>query len=103
MPRILLLSALVVSLSRQRVALAKETADRGSSVMPAFLQDLDQIPPRQDHDRMAVFTDLLVGLSVHVGRRDQDAELAVPQPRDQATGPPDADTMRRLAEAAEAA
>ncbi len=62
-------SALVVSLWRQRVALAEETADRGSSVMPAFLEDLDQIPPGQDHDGMAVFADLLVGLGVDVGRR----------------------------------
>jgi len=89
-------SALVVSLSLQRVPLAEETADRGGSVVAAFLEDLDQIPPGQDHDRVAVFADLLVGLGVDVGRCDQDAELAVPQPRDEAAGPPDADAVRGL-------
>jgi hypothetical protein len=38
-------SALVVSLLRQRVVLAEGAADRTSSVVPAFLEDLDQILP----------------------------------------------------------
>ena len=45
---------------------------------------------------MAVFADLLVGLRVDVGGRDQDAELAVSQARDEPTGPADTDAVRRL-------
>ena len=35
---------------------------------------------------MTILTDLLVGLGVDVGCRDQDAKLAVSQPGDEATG-----------------
>jgi hypothetical protein len=89
-------SVLVVSGLRQRVALVKETDDRGGGVMSALFEDVDQVPPGQDHDRMAVFADLLVGLRVDVGRRDQDAELAVSQAGDEAAGPADADAVRGL-------
>ena len=43
-----------------------------------------------------IFADLLVGLRVDVRCRDQDAELPVSQPGDEAAGPADTDTVRGL-------
>jgi hypothetical protein len=71
--RLRLWSVLVISGLRQRVALVKETAQRGDGVMPALFEDADQVSSGQDDDRMAVFADLLIGLRVYVGCRDQTA------------------------------
>jgi hypothetical protein len=87
---------LVVSLLPQRVVLVEEPADRGHGVVPASLEDFYDVSPGHDHDRVAILADLVVGLRVDVGGRDQDAELAVSEPGDEATGPADADTVRRL-------
>ncbi len=65
----------MVSFLPRRVALVKEAADRGYGVAPAFLEDLYYVPLGQDHNRVAIFADLLVGLRVDVRGRDQDTEL----------------------------
>ena len=44
---------------------------------------VDDVASGDDDDGVAVFADFCVGLGVEVGRGDQDAELAVPQPRDE--------------------
>jgi hypothetical protein len=54
-------------------------------VQSSGLQSLDHIAARQDDYRVPVFPDLPVSLTVEVRGSDQDAELAVPEPRDEPT------------------
>jgi hypothetical protein len=58
-------------------------------------EDVSDVAAGEDDDGVAVFADLVVGLSVEVGRGDQDAELAVAQPGDQPTCFADADAVAR--------
>ena len=66
----------------------------GDGVVAAGFEYVDDVASGEDDDWVAVFADFLVGLGVDVGRGDQDAELAVPEPGDQAAGPADSDAVR---------
>jgi hypothetical protein len=54
------------------------------------LEDLGDVSPGEDDDGVTVLADLLVALAVDVRGGDEDAELPVSQPRDEAAGLPDA-------------
>ena len=64
-------------------------------VQSSGLQSLDHIAARQDDYRVPVLPDLPVSLTVEVRGSDQDAELAVPEPRDEPTCLPHADAVGR--------
>ena len=54
-------------------------AESLSRIKATSLQHIDDIAAGEDYDRMAVFSNFSVGLSVDVRRGDQYAELAVTQ------------------------
>ena len=57
------------------------------------LEYVGDVAAGEDDDGVAVFANFGVSLGVEVGRGDQDPELAVAQPGDQAAGFADADAV----------
>lgn len=47
-------------------------------------EDVGDVSPGEDDDGMSVLADLLVGLAVDIRSGNQDTELPVPQPRNEA-------------------
>jgi hypothetical protein len=76
----------------RRIGLLQVIPNNGSVVQSPGLQPVDYVTARQDNDGMPVFTDFAVSLDVEVRGSDQDAELAVPEPRDESTCLPYANT-----------
>src|SRR2546421_4228427 len=52
-------------------------------VVPGFHQYLANIGTSDDENRMSIFKDLIVSLFVDTRRRDEDAKLTIPHPRDE--------------------
>jgi hypothetical protein len=77
-------------------SIGRESLDRKGFSEPAshliwrgvalFLQQINKITPRKDQYGMLIGSDFLVRLPADVGCGDQDTELPVAQPRDQASG-----------------
>src|SRR5258708_7441571 len=65
----------------------------GGAVQALRLEDVGDVSAGEDDDRVAVFADFGVGLGVHVGGRDQDAELTVAEAGYQSADLPDADAV----------
>ena len=68
-------------------------SESGGVVEALGFEDVGDVAAGEDDDGVGVFADFGVGLGVEVGGGDQDAELAVAQPGDQAAGPSDADAV----------